>query len=170
METDFYLHLHLEIPPHASSPPGSLHVCNLCPLSSSAPAPHICSALVWNPERHFKVLSVSWDQACVSIRNGDLSDSAEDGKLAKKRSIRAASKTQSCIQIIRVEDGRGRRTRVGGVWPLACLPIFSSYFHSSGISPLHSSLSCISLSLKPLPKKRQRQLSCRSPSASSSIF
>lgn len=45
----------------------------LCPLSSSssssAPLQSFGSTAVWNPEWHFKVLSVSWDQACVSIRN-----------------------------------------------------------------------------------------------------
>lgn len=56
--------------PWLQSYPSPLYISpQLCPLSSSAPAPHL--AAVWNPEWHFKVLSVSWDQACISIRNRD---------------------------------------------------------------------------------------------------
>lgn len=55
--------------PSVSNPVFSLSLSHLCFLptwfSFSAPLQSLCSTLVWNTERHFKALSVSWDQLCL---------------------------------------------------------------------------------------------------------
>lgn len=62
----------VETPPHVSNPIFHLTL-SLPPLQSPHPfsssALYICLTAVWNPGWHFKVLSVSWNQVYVSIRN-----------------------------------------------------------------------------------------------------
>lgn len=100
-------------------------------------------ALLWNPEWHFKVLSVSWDQVCISITGAVLlmTSHLDFGDL---ESYKGRDSNCWIVTSGRKEtwEEKKKAKAVGGVWPSVHPLRFLSYFHSSGPPPLPSCTCC----------------------------